>query len=96
MNTKNDISRLSASGLTRRDMLASGALTGGAILLGARAAAQQPPQAEHQHPGTDAHKPDQGPLPPGEPGREYTSVVVPNGWTLPYKVVDGVKVFHSL
>jgi FtsP/CotA-like multicopper oxidase with cupredoxin domain len=34
------------------------------------------------------------PLPPGEPGTDYTPVVVPNGWTLPHKVVDGVKVFH--
>ncbi|MFN7022047.1 MAG: multicopper oxidase domain-containing protein, partial [Phycisphaerales bacterium] len=33
-------------------------------------------------------------LPPGEPGKDYTPVIVPNGWTIPYKVVDGVKVFH--
>jgi len=94
MNTKNDISRLSASGLTRRDMLATGALAGGAILLGARAVAQQPPHAEHQHPAADPPTPDHAPVRPGEPGREYTPVAVPNGWTLPYKVVDGVKVFH--
>ncbi len=31
---------------------------------------------------------------PGEPGRDYTPVVTPNGWTLPYRVVDGVKVFE--
>jgi FtsP/CotA-like multicopper oxidase with cupredoxin domain len=34
------------------------------------------------------------PLPPGEPGRDYRPVVVPGGATLPFKVVDGVKVFH--
>ncbi len=34
------------------------------------------------------------PLPPGEPGRDYTPVHTPNGVTLSYKVVDGVKVFH--
>jgi len=33
-------------------------------------------------------------LPPGEPGKDYTPAVVPNGTTLPCKVVDGVKVFH--
>ncbi len=33
-------------------------------------------------------------LPPGEPGRDYTPVHTPNGVTLPFKVVDGVKVFH--
>lgn len=31
---------------------------------------------------------------PGEPGKHYTPVITPNGWTLPYKIVDGVKVFH--
>lgn len=31
---------------------------------------------------------------PAESGRDYTPVVTPNGWTLPFKVVDGVKVFH--
>ena len=34
------------------------------------------------------------PLPPGEPGRDYTPVHTPNGSTLPYRVVDGVKVMH--
>ena len=33
-------------------------------------------------------------LPPAQPGRDYTPVVVPNGARLPWKVVDGVKVFH--
>jgi hypothetical protein len=31
--------------------------------------------------------------PPGEPGKDYTPVIVSNGLTLPYKVVGGVKVF---
>ncbi len=31
---------------------------------------------------------------PGLPGRDYTPVVIPNGKALPFKVVDGVKVFH--
>ena len=29
-------------------------------------------------------------------GRDYTPVVTPNGWTLPYTVRDGVKVFHLI
>jgi hypothetical protein len=33
-------------------------------------------------------------LPPGQPGQDYTPVVVPNGTILPWKVVDGRKVFH--
>jgi len=31
---------------------------------------------------------------PGEPGQDYTPVITLNGTALPYKVVDGVKVFH--
>jgi FtsP/CotA-like multicopper oxidase with cupredoxin domain len=34
------------------------------------------------------------PLSPGEPHRDYTPVITPNGRTLGYRVVDGVKVFH--
>ncbi len=33
-------------------------------------------------------------LPPGEPGRDYTPTVTPNGATAEYAIVDGVKVFH--
>jgi manganese oxidase len=36
------------------------------------------------------------PLPPGRPGKEYRPVVVPTGYTLPWKVVGGVKVFHVI
>lgn len=32
--------------------------------------------------------------PPAEPGRDYRPVFVPDGATLPYRVVEGVKVFH--
>ena len=39
---------------------------------------------------------DVPPLPPGEPGVHYTPVTVPNGATLPYRLVDGVKVFHLI
>src|ERR1700758_4828064 len=35
-------------------------------------------------------------LPPGEPGRDYPPVITPNGTALPYKVIDGVKIFHLI
>jgi len=35
-------------------------------------------------------------LRPGLPGKDYKPVVVPNGGTLPFKIVDGVKVFHLI
>ena len=36
------------------------------------------------------------PLPPVLPGEGYKPVVIPNGGTLPFKIVDGVKVFHLI
>jgi FtsP/CotA-like multicopper oxidase with cupredoxin domain len=35
-----------------------------------------------------------GPYAPGEPNRDYVPVYTPNGVTLPFRVVGGVKVFH--
>ena len=34
--------------------------------------------------------------PPGEPGKDYTPVITPNGATLPWKLVGGVKVYHLI
>jgi manganese oxidase len=39
---------------------------------------------------------DVKPLPPGLPGKDYKPVVVPTGYTLPFKIVEGVKVFHVI
>jgi FtsP/CotA-like multicopper oxidase with cupredoxin domain len=87
--------------ISRRKLLGTGAgvLAGGALAarLGAHAS---PFQGEHQH---SEHAPDanakesnatQGSLPPGEPEKDYTPVIVPNGVKLPWKVVEGVKVYH--
>jgi hypothetical protein len=92
----------SAGTLTRRSMLATAGvtLTGGALLLNG-----SPAHAQSDVPG--ARRPREGSaadsgqrharqdwLRPGMPGRDYRPVVVPNGAKLPWKVVDGVKVFH--
>ena len=92
---------MTANLLTRRKMMlaSTATLAGSAGLLHAQTTA---PSATHhaerqQHPSTDAQgRPytDQHWDRPGEPGRDYTPVVVPNGWTLPHRIVDGVKVFH--
>ena len=39
---------------------------------------------------------DHAPSPSSEMGRNYTPVIVPNGKTLPWNLVDGVKVFHMV
>jgi hypothetical protein len=39
---------------------------------------------------------DVKPLPPGLPRKDYKPVVVPTGYTLPFKIVEGVKVFHVI
>jgi FtsP/CotA-like multicopper oxidase with cupredoxin domain len=74
--------------VSRRRALADGAmaLAGGAALLGGlkQASAADNPTAEPTS------------LPPGQPGRDYTPVVTPNGVSLPWKLVNGVKVFHLI
>jgi FtsP/CotA-like multicopper oxidase with cupredoxin domain len=47
-----------------------------------------PASAEDDHHGNDQL------AAPGIPGTDYTPVITPNGSTLPWKVVDGIKVFH--
>lgn len=72
--------------ISRRDMMISSAaaVAGGTILLHSSEqirAAQQ--NGSHEH----AAHPQSKELP-------YTPVITPNGSTLPWKLVDGVKVFH--
>jgi FtsP/CotA-like multicopper oxidase with cupredoxin domain len=74
--------------ISRRRMIASGAA---ALAAGEAVFAQPAP------PGTRPAGPPEGgsrPFAPGEPDRDYTPVVVPDGTTLPWRLVDGVKVFH--
>ena len=77
--------------ITRRELL-----TGAAALAGAAAI---PPtvRAQAKAPDGKAGPPvwTRPPHPePGEPGKHYTPTVTLNGSTMPWKVVDGVKVFH--
>ena len=84
---------------TRRKFLTAGAVVAGSAgafhgLPQARAQESAPPDPhvwENTYSGGPIDRPA---LPPGEPGKDYTPVVVPNGATLPFKIVDGIKVFH--
>ncbi len=87
--------------VTRRDMIRTSvsALAGGVLL--ARTARGDDMPGEHS-----AHDDSTGErgspqasgenAPPGEAGRDYKPVVVPNGATLPWRVVSGVKVGHLI
>jgi hypothetical protein len=74
------------------------AVASGTLLLQELAKADDAPSITRAREGTAAAtgqpNVDQRALPPAEPGKDYTPVVTPNGVTLPFKVVDGVKVFH--
>lgn len=95
-------SLVSGADLTRRDLIVAGTagLAGGAALLGGmgEARAADKPLAMQPHPrSVDAEGKPYGEDHwdhPGEPDRDYNPVVTPNGWTLPFRVVDGIKVFH--
>src|SRR5947209_2145136 len=89
--------------LTRRKMMVTGAaaIAGGTVLLSSleHASAADVPSTDRARdaaPATGKSNVDQAPLPPGEAGKDYTPVVTPNGATLPWKLVDGVKVFHLI
>lgn len=89
--------------VSRRRALGVGvALGGGALLLGrpatARAAdvpgAKRPREASGADEGTPYARQDW--QRPGLPNRDYSPVIVPNGTKLPWRIVDGVKVFHMV
>jgi len=80
---------------TRRGFLGGSALAAGALALPTLARGQTPDPT----PGYDASERrspvwTRPPLVPGEPGRDYRPTVTLNGSTLPYRVVEGAKVFH--
>ncbi len=76
--------------ISRRNILLSGAALGGATLLAQQAQAQPRPGA----PATPPSRPGAAPQAPA--GREAGRVITPNGASLPWKLVDGVKVFHLI
>jgi FtsP/CotA-like multicopper oxidase with cupredoxin domain len=78
--------------ITRRDMMRNSAAALAAGALGVRTV--PPGRAEASGDAMPMPMPMSGVYPPGRPNIDYTPVVVPNGATLPFRVVDGVKVFH--
>ncbi|MDX2052316.1 MAG: copper oxidase [Polyangiaceae bacterium] len=76
--------------LTRRSVLGGAALTGpaAALLLRSSPAEARPWEASYSGSAVNPN------ATPGEPNKDYRPVTTPNGSALPWKVVDGVKVYH--
>jgi manganese oxidase len=87
--------------ISRRKFFSKAAVAAGAAAFGAATRPVQGAEALGQ-PSESPEKirgntpPDRQEYPPGEPGKDYIPVITPNGSTLPYKVVRGVKVFHLI
>ena len=101
-----------ARNISRRHMLSLTAAAGGVTALAGGAYAAPSGNAERYQPAAGAQPTQQNrpyweptysgapatvkPLSPGLPGKDYKPVVVPTGYTLPFKIVNGVKVFHLI
>lgn len=86
--------------VTRRRALATGALAAsGALILGRRSpvlAAQRDAIGTGWSKSYSGGDPQAPAAPPGQPHRDYVPTITPGGATLPFKIVDGVKVFHLI
>jgi len=86
--------------ISRRKFFSNAVVTAGAAVLGATtvSAEETEPSQPHESPQkmNGNAQSDQQDYPPGEPSKDYTPVITPNGSTLPFKVIGGVKVFHLI
>jgi manganese oxidase len=76
--------------MKRRIFLGGATLGTAAAMAAGRAAADEGPRRWAQSYGGREVQAQ----PPGQPGRDYQPVITPNGVALPFRIVDGVKVFH--
>jgi manganese oxidase len=83
--------------ITRRHFFtkAAAAAAGTAVVSSLTSSARADEPAKTSAKGYDAGA-GASQFPPGEPGKDYTPVITPNGSSLAYRVVDGVKVFHII
>jgi manganese oxidase len=87
--------------ISRRKFFSKAAAVAGVAALGgaprsvqgAEPIGQPSETAQNMRENTQAVRQD---YPPGEPGKDYTPVITPNGSTLSYEVIGGVKVFHLI
>ena len=77
--------------VSRREWLTTGTLAAGAAVLSSRVAQAAPRVKRAGWEQSYSGSPE--PTTALEPGRGYTPVITPNNGSLPYKVVDGAKVY---
>jgi hypothetical protein len=94
--------------ITRRKLITTaGAVAGGAAAFSKLQALEEVETREPEKPRETTAAATRGkPLldridpkptePPGQPGEDYTPVITPNNVSLPWKIVDGVKVYHLI
>ncbi|PWU07092.1 MAG: copper oxidase [Verrucomicrobia bacterium] len=84
------------SSFTRRDFVNGAALLAGAAALPSFLHAQARDSQNPPLPSSGAPLPvwEKPALPPGEPYRDYRPTITLNGSTLPFKIAEGVKIFH--
>jgi manganese oxidase len=82
--------------IPRRKFLTSGAavLAGSALLLRDVARAEDTNNRDTLEKETPPRRDEEEHDAPGLPGQDYTPVSVPNGSVLPWRIQDGVKVYH--
>lgn len=89
--------------MTRRDLFTKGTTLAGAALAGASLGSNNALASSLEDDGIQYKRWDKSysggpmdvqPLEPGLPNKHYRPVVVPNGAAIPFKIVNGVKIFH--
>lgn len=82
--------------MTRREMLSgAAAVAGGAMLLSKAGGAWA--QSAHPHePHGGGAQPQPDAMAAGRAGEGHTTVITPNGASLPWEMIDGVKVYHLI
>ena len=80
----------------REALVTTAAVASGAALLKSRPADAAPVSGTRSWEASYSGSKQPATLPPGQPGKDYQPVITPNGAALPWKVVDGVKVFHLI
>jgi manganese oxidase len=87
--------------ISRRKFFSNAAVAAGAAALGTATGPTlraEPDGQLSENPGQtkESAQTDRQEFPPGEPGKDYTPVITPNGSTLPFKVLGNIKIFHLI